>query len=286
MLEVDRTVVPTLAQALHATLSPEEEASIKRALTNNLDAWENYHLALWHNFRFTARDTELAHNYLQRALQLDENFGRAHAAMSLMHFSRAFLDASENVDSDIAMALESAERSVDLDGRDAMGHWSLGRAHFLLRQHDLALLSVERALQSNPNYAQGHYAMGFIGTHAGVPDALPELDVARRLSPYDPLLFAMESSRALNLVTQEKYHDAVHWAVRATVEPNAHFHIFAIAAACLELDERHDEAGRYARLALEKHPGYSRKVFFQSFPYKLAHHRQRIYDALGRAGLI
>ena len=92
--------------------------------------------------------------------------------------------------------------------------------------------------------------------------------------------------KALLLVSQEKYHDAAHWAVRATVEPNAHFHIFAIAAACLELDERHEEAGRYARLALEKHPGYSRKVFFQSFPYKLAHHRQRIYDALGRAGLI
>ena len=151
---------------------------------------------------------------------------------------------------------------------------------------DVIIITKKENYESNPNYAQGHYAMGFIGTHAGVPGALPELDIARRLSPYDPLLFAMESSRALNLVTQEKYHEAAHWAVRATVEPNAHFHIYAIAAACLELDGRHEEAGHYARLAQQKHPGYTRKVFFRSFPYKLAHHRQRIYDALGRAGLI
>ena len=78
-------------------------------------------------------------------------------------YSRAFLHTVPDVDHEIREALQAARRAVDLDGRDAMGHWSLGRALFLSRQHDDALLAIDHSLAVNPNYAQGHYARGFVG---------------------------------------------------------------------------------------------------------------------------
>ena len=279
-----------LAGAIVAAVEPEiERAEYERARLKppaSLDAWENYHMALWHSFRFTSGDTELASGYLERALRQDPQFSRAHAALSLTHFSRAFLNTGQNIDSEIEQALLCAQRSVDLDNRDAMGHWSLGRAQFLLQQHDLALVSLERSLLANPNYAQGHYARGFVSVHSGIAaQAIPELEAAQRLSPFDPLLFAIISSRAVSLAMQENYEEAAAVAVRATLEANAHFHIYAIAAACLELAGDHDNASRHVGIALQRHPGYCRKIFFRSFPYKLPAQRQLMDTALKRAGL-
>lgn len=282
------SVQDDLSTAIAAAIEPEiaraegERARLKPS--EDLSAWECYHRAMWHCFRFTAHHTERAHVYLERALALDHRFARAHAGLSFTHYSRAFLDAVPAPDAEIEMALRFAQQSIDLDPRDAMGHWTLGRARFLAREHDQAILSINRSLAVNPNFAQGHYALGFISAHAGMPmQALPALATAERLSPYDPLLFAMEGSRAISMAIEGKYDEAATWAIRATSEPNAHFHIQAIAGACLALANRQDEARSYAALACTAHPGYSIRVFERCFPQKFAAHRDLLAQAMRSA---
>jgi TolB-like protein len=287
LFEVQDDIANNIVSALEPQIDHAEMERARQLPTGNLDAWECFHRAMWHGFRFTTQDNELAHEYFQRALEQDPGFSRAYAGLSFNHFSKAFLNASDDVPGEIARALTLAEQAVSYDGRDALGHWALGRAQFLNREHDRALGAIDRALLANPNYAQGHYARGFIGCHAGLPDqAIPDLDMAQRLSPFDPLLFAMKSSRAIALTVQSHHEEAVAWALRATQEPNAHFHIYAIAAACLELTGRSDEARRNIQHALSRQPAYSLAVFDQSFPYKQPDHRALIHDALERAGLI
>ena len=279
-----------IANAVISALLPEiERVEMERARfkpPESLDAWECFHRALWHSFRFTARDAELALDFLDRALVHDANFARAYAGRSFAHFSRAFLSNVPDVDAEIGRALEAAHESLDLDGRDAMGHWALGRALFLAREHDQSLAALERCLEVNPNYAQGHYARGFVGTHSGHPElALDELETAQRLSPFDPLLFAIKSTRGVAFAVQGRFEDAAQWAVRATQEPNAHFHIQAIAAGCLALAERHAEAKRAAEVLHRRRPGYSIREFERSFPHKLDEHRRILRGALLKAGL-
>jgi hypothetical protein len=108
--------------------------------------------------------------------------------------------------------------------------------------------------------------------------------MARRLSPFDPMLFAMESCRAITLAVTGQPREAVAWAVRATQAPNAHFHIFAIAAACLQLAGRREEAARNVRRAEEMHPGYTVTAFERSLPHKSDHDRRVMSDALLAAG--
>ena len=115
--------------------------------------------------------------------------------------------------------------------------------------------------------------------------ALPELAAAERLSPFDPLLFAVEGTRAISLAIEGQYDEAAAWSVRATAEPNAHFHIHAIAGACLALAGRADEAKAFAQRAMCDHPGYSIRVFERSFPHKLAPHRALMAQALRSAGV-
>ncbi len=266
-----------------------EHAEFERArikAPESLDAWENYHMALWHCFRFTGNDTEQASHFLQRAVRQDPYFSRAHSALSLVHYSRAFLNSCVDITAEIEHSLGSAKKSLSLDVNDAMGYWSLGRALFISEEHGSAIEALNQALKLNPNYAQGHYAKGFVSAHADIAEhALPELDAAQRLSPCDPLLFAMKSSRAISYAMENRFEEAALWAVKATNEPNAHFHIYAIAAACLQLAGRENEAGKFMRIALKHHPGYSKDIFFRSFPYKNPQQKQLMWQALDQAGL-
>jgi TolB-like protein/DNA-binding SARP family transcriptional activator len=286
LFSVQDDLSSAIASALELEIEHAEAERARLKSPEDLSAWECYHRAMWHCFHFTAAHTEQAHRLLLRALALEGGFARAHAGLSFTHYSRAFLDATPAPDEQIAMALEHGLHSVELDPRDAMGHWTLGRALFLAREHEQALQSVSRSLLINPNFAQGHYALGFIRAHAGVPtQALPELAAAERLSPFDPLLFAMEGTRAISLAMAGQYDEAAAWSVRATREPNAHFHMHAIAGACLALAGRPAEARAFAQRARRDHPGYSIRVFERSFPHKLAPHRALMAQALRSIGV-
>lgn len=279
-----------IVNALISALLPElERAEMERARllpTENLDAWECYHRAMWHNFRFTADDSDQAEALLLRSTQLDPMFSRAFAGLSFNHFLHAFLDTDSRPEEHARLSLEFAEKSVGLDDRDAMGHWVLGRALFLSRAHEQALRSLDRALLANPNYAQGRYARGFVKNYAGAAEnALEDLDSAQRLSPFDPLLFAMKSSRGVTLALQGDREAACRWAVEATEEANAHFHIHAIAAACLQMVGKTQEARQMVARVLAMHKRYSIAVYDRSFPHHDPKQKKLFCDAMLAAGL-
>ncbi|MCB1610096.1 MAG: winged helix-turn-helix domain-containing protein [Xanthomonadales bacterium] len=286
IFQVQDEMVDCVVTALLPELERAEMERVRLLPSEHLDAWACFHRAMWHSYRFTADDSVQARELLLRAQRIDPGFARASAGLSFNHYLHAFLDTDGAAERHIQAAVENAERSVALDPRDAMCRWVLGRASFLDQNHDAALASLDQALLLNPNYAQGTYARGFVRVHAGLPDpAIADLDAARRLSPYDPLLFAMKSSRAIALAIQGDHEGAMKWAVDATLEPNAHFHIQAVAAACLQMGGRPEQARATIARAAGRHPGYSVKVFERSFPYRDPEHRALLSNALLAAGL-
>ena len=286
LFEVQDDITGTVVAAIEPAIEQAEAARSLMKQPESLNAWEFFHRGLWHCFHFVPGENETASELFARAVELDPNFSRAYAGLSFTHFSRAFLNSTDNVDQEIQQAVEAGRASVGLDSRDSMAHWSLGRALFLARQHDQALASVDQALRINPNYAQGHYAKGFIGIHAGQDEnSLPFLDSAQRLSPFDPLLFAMKSSRGMSLANQGLFDEAAAWAVRATHEPNAHFHIYAIAAACLQLADRAQDARDNAAWVLKRRPDFNVEFFKRSFPHKDEAQRESFIRALRQAGI-
>lgn len=95
----------------------------------------------------------------------------------------------------------------------------------------------------------------------------------------------MQGTRAILPAIEGQYDDAAARCVRATGEPNAHFHIAAIAAACLALAGRESEARGFAQRASRAHRGYSIQAFERSFPHRLASHRDLLAQALRSMGV-
>jgi DNA-binding SARP family transcriptional activator len=223
-----------------------ESAECNRAVLkppSSLDAWEAYHRGLWHMYRFIGGDNDQAQRFFQMAIRLDPTFARAHAGLSFTHFQNAFLHRTAEREQEVDRACAAAEQSLIVDDRDPAAHWAMGRALWLRGRDDHALIQLHTAVELSPNFALGHYTLAFVHSQSGDPQAaIGSSDYSRHLSPFDPLMFAMLSARAMGHLRLGQFEESAIWAVRSIGRPNAHVHIWAIAAECLAAAGRLDEA--------------------------------------------
>jgi tetratricopeptide (TPR) repeat protein len=264
------SVLDTIVDRIVAAIAEEiEAAECQRAILkppSSLDAWEAYHRGLWHMYKFNGVDNRHAGAFFQTALDLDPTFARAHAGLSFTHFQNAFLQLTPDRDRQIELAFATAGQSLGADDHDPVAHWAMGRALWLRGVQGESMAELQRSVELSPNFALGHYTLGFVQSQSGDPRAAIEAsNYSRQLSPFDPLQFGMLASRALAHVRLDEFQEAAAWAVKATSRPNAHEHILAIAAHCLALANRRDEAQRFVARIHERLPTYTIETFLRAF---------------------
>jgi TolB-like protein/Tfp pilus assembly protein PilF len=265
---------------------PLHEASLARlTAVESLDAWSAYHLGLQHLYRFNRVDNTAATALFQRAADLDPNFARAHSGLSFVHFQSAFMHYTDDTAGAIGQARRFAERGLELDPLDPFVNFTMGRTYWLQGDLDTGLGWLERATELSPHYAQGIYARAWTEVLAGrAADARQHVDLAMRLSPLDPLHYAMLATRAFTHMAAGEDVPAAHWAERGARSPGAHVLVGMVAAAA------HTLAGDTARAAFwtanvrERSDALTRQVFFKAFPMKSEPMRARVDRALASAG--
>jgi DNA-binding SARP family transcriptional activator/TolB-like protein len=252
--------VDEIADRIVGSIADEIEANERnRALLkppNSLDAWEAYHRGLWHIYRFSRGDNEQAQHFFEMAVRLDPTFSRAYAGLSFAHFTKAFQRWGDR-EHETALALEAAGHSLVVDERDPAAHWAMGRAMWLCGRLDQSLVELGRSVDLSPSFAHGHYALSWVHAESGdARVAIKSSERARRLSPFDPLLFSILAARAAALLRLRRFEEAADYAVQAAAQPNAHVHIRGIAAHCLALAGRCDEARCVISAIHKVHPQY------------------------------
>ena len=264
-------VLDAIGNRIVASIASEiETVERNRAILkppNSLDAWEAYHRGLWHMYRFNKVDNDQAAHFFEMAVHLDPTFARAYAGLSFTHWQNAFQRWAER-GQEIDRAFETASQSLFADDRDPAAHWAMGRALWLRGRRDESLVELEMAVDLSPNFALGHYTLAFVHSTSGDPRAAIESsDHSRHLSPFDPLLFGMLGTRAMALLRLGQFDEAADWAVKAAARPNAHAHILAIAAQCLALAGRADEARIFTALIHKALPNYRLDDFLSAFQF-------------------
>jgi TolB-like protein len=265
---------------------PLHEASRARLkVSENLDAWSAYHLGLQHMFRFNSKDNAAAAALFGRAVRMDPGFARAHAGLSFVHFQTAFLRQTNDIEGEAARARQCAQQGLDLDPLDPFVNFTMGRTYWLESDLDRAYSWLERSTSLCPNYAQGIYAKAWTESMAGAAlDARAHLDLSMRLSPLDPLYYAMLSARGLTHITLGEDQEAADWTDRGARAPGAHALIAMIAAAASRLAGREGRARSWADDVRRRTPGLTRTDFFRAFPIRDQVQRRRMADALAALG--
>ena len=265
-------VLDAIVDRIVAAIAEEiETAECHRAILkppSSLDAWEAYHRGLWHMYRFTGPDNRDAEQFFRSSLQLDPTFARAHAGLSFTHFQNVFLELTPDRVHQMDLAFETAAESLARDDRDPAAHWAMGRALWLRGGRGEAITELQRSIELSPNFALGHYTLGFVEAQSGDPRlAIESTNTSRQLSPFDPLQFGMLGSRALAHIRLGELDEGADWAVKAVGRPNAHAHIVAIAASALALTNRPDEARKLVARIRERLPSYDVESFLRAFRF-------------------
>lgn len=263
---------------------PLHEAALARVvMPENLDSWSAYHLGLQHMYRFNRVDNAAAAALFQRAIALDPRFARAHAGLSFLHFQTAFLRHTDDIPHELAQARRCAERGLELDPLDPFVNFTMGRSYWLEGDLESSLIWLERATIISPNYAQGIYARAWTESLAGrVPEGRRHVDLAMRLSPLDPLFYAMLATRGLTHMATGEDAEAARWVERAARWPGAHVLIAMIATAAHALANDRSRAATWAANVRERNPALTREDFFRCFPMKTDAMRTRVSQALAQ----
>ncbi len=233
--------------------------------SENLDAWEAYHRGCWHMYKFRPEHYEEAERYFLRSIELDRNSPRPYAGLSFVHWQRAFLEISTDRAGEIAQARELAEEAIALDPRDPQGYHALGRAHLLGGEVEGSERELQNAVDLNPSFALGYYSLGFALQFAGLfEESQDSVAVAQRLSPFDPMRFAMLALKGKNLVALGAKDEAVNAVGQAVEESNAHFHILAIAANVCAAAGKKELADLYLARLRALRPNYDLATYLRA----------------------
>jgi TolB-like protein len=265
---------------------PMHEAALARlTVPEDLDAWSAYHLGLQHIYRFNRADNAAAARLFHRAITLDPCFARAHAGLSFVHFQTAFMRYTDDVSGEQQLARQFAERGLELDSLDPFVNFTMGRSYWLEGDLDSSLGWLERATSISPNYAQGIYARAWTEALAGrATEGRTHVDLAMRLSPIDPLYYAMMATRSLAHMVMGEDAEAAHWAERGARSPGAHVLISMIAAVAHTSNGDAARAAHWAAFIRERDATLSRHDFIRAFPMKPDAVRTRVLNALTHLG--
>jgi hypothetical protein len=185
----------------------------------------------------------------------------------------------------VCNARRFAARGLELDALDPFVNFTMGRTYWLEGDLEGSLGWLERATHVSPHYAQGIYARAWTETLAGrAREGREHVDLAMRLSPLDPLHYAMIATRAFTHMVLNDDAEAARWAERGARSPGAHVLIAMIAAAAHTLNGDDERAAHWAASVRERNPSLTREDFFRAFPMKSEPMRGRVHQALGQVG--
>jgi TolB-like protein len=235
--------------------------------SENLDAWEAYHRGCWHMYRFRPEHYEEAERYFLRSIELEPGAPRPYAGLSFVHWQRAFLEISPDRSGEIKRARKLAEEAIARDPLDPQGYNALGRAYILTREFEASERELQKTVDLNPSFAIGQYSLAFtLQFHGLAEESLDVVSLAQRLSPFDPMRFAMLAVRGSNLAHLGSKEEAVKVIAQAVEESNAHYHILAIAAfVCAAAGQPEQSAAYLARLRAIR-PDYNFDTYNRAFP--------------------
>jgi TolB-like protein/DNA-binding winged helix-turn-helix (wHTH) protein len=281
-----RNIAANAVAALETSITLHESQLARSRDISQLGAWSAYHAGLDHMFRFNRADNALAARMFDRALQADPDFARACAGKSFTHFQSAFLGYDADHAGQVEAAHRLAEKAVHLDRLDPFCHFNMGRSLWL--DGDLAgsLDWLEQATLISPSYAQGVYCKAWARTLSGAAeqgesDAL----LALRLSPLDPLRYAMIATCALSHVLRGDHEEGAILAERAARSPGAHKHIAVIAAIATHLAGWSNNSRQWLASIRQNEPHFAGRDFLRSFPFTPGAGREEIERALVDIGL-
>jgi len=177
------------------------------------------------------------------------------------------------------------QKALALDDALAEAHARLGYLYAFVNRHEEGIAEAEKAVAMDPNSAMAHNMLGFVYRDAGMPEeSIPVCKKSIRLEPFTSGIYYAN----LGMAYYQKGGDCEE-AVRACEKglerapegTMVHFMAITVFSAC----GKEKEARKTGKELLRINPKFSAESFAKRIPYKNPKDKDRIVEALRKAGL-
>ncbi len=286
IFDLQDEITLTIAGAIEPELAQIERDRARHKPVDNLDAWDVCQRGLWHLWQYTAEDNKEAQRLFRRAIEMEPRLAAAHTHLSYSHYFDNTMGFSDSPQEAIVLAETAAKQAIALDDKDAMAHCTLGRTYTAAGDHASAIAELRTAIDLNPSLAHGHHGLGLAYVLQGQgEEAVAEFELARRLSPYDPQMWAFETLAAAAHLVLGQFEMAEQLARSAMRRPNVGFWAHSALASALGSLGRIEEARKELDTLLELNPGFSQEWFKSVMPGAHTSLLDAYFSGLYKAGL-
>lgn len=192
ILALQDEVLGKIVTALKVKLTKKEQRRLARHETDTLQAYDLYLRGLKQVSFYSKEGNLKSRRFFERAIELDPTFAAAYANLAQAYSLAQENRWAKNREEFAEKALILAQKAVELDDEMPQAHWALGRIATRppLRKMELGVASLKRAIELNPNYADGIEFYGNMLNYVGrTGEAVPLIKKAMRINFRHPFWY-------------------------------------------------------------------------------------------------
>ncbi len=191
--------VRQIVKALAVNLAPREAQQIAQGRTDNIEAWEAFQKGWELYLNFNAEDNAKAVSHLEKAIELDPEYGLAYAALSLVYYRAAdWAWAQQSTMGFLnAWALGQSYLEQALLYPTSLAHVVTAMDHVWYGRADAAFNEALHAIVLDRNDPEAYLALAWAMITSGRPqDGIESVETAVRLNPNHPAHYDLARAMA------------------------------------------------------------------------------------------
>ena len=282
-------ITERIISALAGKLTSTEQELISHRDTDNIDAYDAFLQGWEHYLRLTEKDFVKAASYLKSAIELDPNYGRAHAALTLVYWKSVqyVWYPSLGVTRREGWLRAMHHLQVAMANPTSIAYQAASEISLFNRLWEKSIVEAKQAIDLDPNDANGYLVMGQALVYSGKSGVASEyIKKAMRLDPHNParplLLLGLHHFCA------GKFNETVTMLERSSkYNPELIKGFWASPQALLAAAYGHLGRHEAAEAALGELMNWDvRVIMSRYFPFMYPKDAARLADGLIRVGVI
>jgi adenylate cyclase len=278
------TVTSEIISALKINLTDKERTRLARKYSSSIEAYDLF-LHGWQSLWLSSREGSLqAREYFRQAIELDNRFARAYANLALTYIYDHMLGWSEDSEESLRMAHSYADQAIAIDPDLPQVYWVKGFADIFHKDYKQSLENAQKAIDLDPNFADGYGLLATTLNYAGRPDeADVEMRKAMQLNPMNPAIYKVIHGEIF--FNKREYAKAIgNFSFALQTNPESEESRLWLAAAYAHVGETEEASWQLEQIRISGRE-LSLEHIENVIPFSDPTQRKHFIDGLYKAGL-